>query len=149
MPDDEPTPPSTFEHGQEIRDRTFAFACRVVKFCQKLLVEGGVGAIMAPQLVSCSTSAASMLEEARAAESDADFVSKCCISLKEAREAWTRLRVCWVCKLGPLQEARELVAEGSQIVAVVATIIQNKRRSMRAQSRGRGRNSLRGRLLNS
>jgi len=26
--------PSTFEDGQDIRDRAFLFACRVVKFCQ-------------------------------------------------------------------------------------------------------------------
>ncbi|OFW26544.1 MAG: hypothetical protein A3H97_05910 [Acidobacteria bacterium RIFCSPLOWO2_02_FULL_65_29] len=73
MPQDIPsreTPP-TYENGQDIRDRTFTFACRVVKFCQKLSTEGGVGRMMVPQLVNCSTSTAAMLEEARAAESDA------------------------------------------------------------------------------
>jgi hypothetical protein len=42
-----------------------------------------------------------MLEEARGAESDADFISKCCISLNECRESWTRLRVCKRCQIGP------------------------------------------------
>jgi hypothetical protein len=33
---------SAFEGGQDIRDRTFAFACRVVKFCEKVYASGGV-----------------------------------------------------------------------------------------------------------
>jgi four helix bundle protein len=83
-----------FEDGQDIRDRAFRFACRVVRFCQALHDRGGVGRMMVPQLLSCSTSVPSMLEEARAAESRRDFISKCCIGLKEAREAHVRLRVC-------------------------------------------------------
>src|SRR5262245_10836906 len=73
-----------FESGQDIRDRTFDFACRVVSFCQKVYAEGRVSRTMVPQLLNCSTSVAANLEEARAAQSDADFISKCCISLKNA-----------------------------------------------------------------
>ena len=86
--------PSTFEDGQDIRDRAFQFACRVVKFCQGVYDRGGVGRMMVPQIVDCATSFATMLEEAKAAESRPDFISKCSISLKESRESWTRLRVC-------------------------------------------------------
>src|SRR3954453_8194207 len=83
----------TFEGGQDIRDRSFDYACRVVDFCQSLSEGSGVGRLMVPQLLNCSLSFATMLEEARSAESDADFISKCCIGLKEARESWTRMRV--------------------------------------------------------
>jgi four helix bundle protein len=51
---------------------------------------GGIGRLMVAQLLDCSMSFATMLEEARGAESDADFISKCCISLKAYRESWTR-----------------------------------------------------------
>ena len=71
-----------------------------------------------------------MLEEARAAESDKDFVSKCSIGLKECRESWTRLRVCLKRKLGPEAEARGLVQEGNELISIVTAIIRNKRRSM-------------------
>jgi four helix bundle protein len=145
--DDDSERPPTFENGQDIRDRTFAFACRVVKFCQKLNEDGGVGRLMAPQLINCSTSMPAMLEEARAAESDADLVSKCCISLKETRESKTRLAVCEACRLGPAQEASALVKEAGEIVAIIATIIQNKRRSMKAKSPAP--RQLRRRILNS
>ena len=130
--------PPSYENGQDIRDRTFALACRVVKFCKELYDKGGVGRAMVSQLVNCSTSTAAMLEEARAAESDADFISKCCISLKECRESWTRLRVCAACQIGPAQEARELIQEAGELVAIIGTIIRNKRRSAAARA-GRGR----------
>ena len=76
-----------------IRDRTFEFACRIVKFCERLHESGGIARIMAPQLLDCGTSPSPMMEEARAGESTRDFISKCCIALKELREAHGRLRV--------------------------------------------------------
>jgi four helix bundle protein len=88
---------------------------------------------MVPQLLSCSLSFATMLEEARAAESDADFISKCCISLKECRESWTRLRVCRKCDIGPKPEASALVQEGNGLIAIVTTIIKNKRGNVAAK----------------
>ena len=88
---------------------------------------------MVPQVLNCSLSFATMLEEARAAESDADFISKCCIALKESRESWTRLRVCRRCRLGPTQDARELVQEGNELIAIVTTIIKNKRKNVAAK----------------
>jgi len=136
--DHKPQRPPTFEDGQDIRDRSFDYACRVVGFCEELMLAGGVGRLMVPQLLNCSLSFATMLEEARAAESDADFISKCCIGLKECRESWTRLRVCGRRKIGPAEEARILVQEGSELIAIVATIINNKRASAGAKAAARG-----------
>jgi len=135
MNEDHETPerPPTFENGQDIRDRSFEYACRVVGFCQQLDETGGVGRLMVPQLLACSLSFATMLEEARAAESDADFISKCCISLKECRESWTRMRVCGRRKIGPQQEVRELVQEGHELISIVTAIVNNKRKSVAAR----------------
>ena len=94
---------------------------------------GGVGRLMVPQLLSCSLSFAAMLEEARSAESDADFISKCCIGLKECRESWTRMRVCERRTIGPRSTARELVREGNELIAIVTAIIRNKRRNVAAK----------------
>ena len=146
MGSDQEQPPA-HENGQDIRDRAFAFACRVVRFCQKLYDAGGVGRMMVPQLINCSTSLPSMLEEARAAESRRDFISKCSIGLKEARESWTRLRVCEACQLGPGDEVRKLVKEAGELVSIVGAIVRNTRRNAGLPSRGMtGR---RPRILNS
>jgi four helix bundle protein len=126
--------PPTFEDGQDVRDRSFEFACRVVAFCEALEYGNRVGRLMVSQLLSCSLSFATMLEEARAAESDADFISKCSIGLKECRESWTRLRVCSKCNIGRGQEARGLVQESNELIAIVTTIIKKKRKNVAAKS---------------
>ena len=123
----------TYEDGQDIRDRTFEYACRIVGFCEELIAGGGVGRLMVPRLLNCSLSFASMLEEARSAESDADFISKCCIGLKECRESWTRMRVCERRRVGPQRGVRELVQEGNELIAIVTAIIRNKRRNVAAK----------------
>src|SRR5258708_40177467 len=120
--------PPTFENGQDIRDRAFDYACRVVEFCEQLTAAGGVGRLMVPQLLDCSLSFATMLEEARAAESDADFISKCCISLKECRESWTRIRVCQRCRIGSQSAVSGPPRGGNETIAGVTTIIKTKRK---------------------
>jgi four helix bundle protein len=128
---------SSYENGEDIRERAFRFACRVVRFCQALYDGAGVGRMMVPQLVNCSTSLAGMLEEARAAESKRDFISKCCIGLKECREARTRLRVCHACQLGPRREAEVLVREAQELTLIVGAIIRNTRRTAGISARRR------------
>jgi four helix bundle protein len=127
----------SYEDGQDIRDRSFEFACRVVEFCKRLYDAGGVARLMTAQLLSASTSIPSMLEEARAAESKRDFVSKCCIGLKEARESHVRLRLCRRCSLGPSDEAANLVDEANQIVSIVTTIVRNTRRNAGLKKTGK------------
>jgi four helix bundle protein len=145
----EPERPPAYENGKDIRDRAFAFACRVVRFCQTLYDSGGVGRMMVPQLINCSTSLPSMLEEARAAESRRDFISKCSIGLKESREAWTRLRVCEACRLGPRNEVRELVQEASELISIVGAIVRNTRRNAGLPASGRQTGVGRSRIPNS
>ncbi len=123
----------TYEDGQDIRDRSFEYACRIVGFCEALDAGGRIGGVMVPQILSSSLSFAAMLEEARAAESDNDFISKCGIALKECRESWTRLRVCHRRRLGPREEAAGLVQEGNELISIVTTIIKNKRRNVAAK----------------
>jgi four helix bundle protein len=119
----------TYENGQDIRDRAFRFACGVVDLCKQLSEEGGVARMMVPQLISCSTSIAGMLEEARAAESRRDFISKISIGLKEAREALVRLRVCEQCKVGTRAAVIKLCGEATEIVSILGAILRNTRRN--------------------
>ena len=107
------------------RSRTFRFACRVVTVCDQLYLARGVAWPLASQLVRCGTSVPANLEEARSAESRRDFVSKCSIALKEARESHLRLRVHVECHIGPADETRALVKEADEIIAILVTILRN------------------------
>jgi four helix bundle protein len=118
-----------FKTGRDIRDRAFRFACLIVKFCERLNQAGGVATLMAPQLLNCGTALFPMLEEARAAESKRDFISKCSIGLKEIRETHGRLRIHEACNVGPVNEAMALRVEANELVAIVTTIVGNTRAS--------------------
>jgi four helix bundle protein len=85
--------------------------------------------MLVPQLIDCATAVPSMLEEARAAESKRDFISKCCIALKESRECHVRLRVIEHCHIGPADEVVALRAEAGELVAIISAIVRNARRN--------------------
>ena len=116
-------------YGEDIRDRSFRFACRIVELCKHLLRHGGVACILAPQLLRCGTSVGANLEEARGGESRRDFLSKCRISLKEARESTYRLRILVATKVGPADETAALIDEAGEIAAILGAIVRNTRRN--------------------
>jgi four helix bundle protein len=70
----------------DIQERTFAFAVRIVKLCRHLDEQPGVSRTLGRQLLRAGTSVCANMEEAQAGESKADFIHKCAIALKEARE---------------------------------------------------------------
>jgi four helix bundle protein len=124
--------------GQDVRERSFAFACRVVRFCEEIDQRPGVGRLLVRQILDASTSFAARLQEARAAESRRDFVSKCSIGLKEARETWVRLRIVEACGLSPRPaESQALVCEANELVAIVSAIVRNTRQHMQEDRRRR------------
>ena len=72
---------------KNIQDRTFEFASRIVALHDYLSTRRGAARLIARQLFSAGTSFGANLEEATAAQSKADFISKCSIAAKEARES--------------------------------------------------------------
>ena len=125
------TTPAYQSYGQDLRDRAFEFACQIVFYCEELLDRGGAGRVLAPQLLRCGTSIGANLEEARGGESRPDFISKCSISLKEARESLFRLRVAARCGLGSSQKVALLVKEAGELAAILGAIVRNARRNAR------------------
>ena len=70
-----------------IREKSFAFAVRIVKLCKYLEKNSNVAKSVITQLLKAGTSVGANLEEAVAGQSKADFIHKNSISLKEARES--------------------------------------------------------------
>lgn len=116
-------------YGQDLRDRAFRFACRTVRFSGALWTQGGMARILAPQLVRCATSIGANLEEARGSESRRDFISKCAISLKEAREARYRMALAVEAGIGPTGEAQALAREAEELASILGAIVRNARRN--------------------
>ena len=124
------TAPPYQAYGHDVRDRAFEFACHIVAYCDELMKRGGVGRILAPQMLRCGTSIGANLEEARGGESRRDFMSKCSIALKEARESLFRLRVADRCQLGPKGKATALASEASELAAIIGAIVRNARSNL-------------------
>lgn len=82
----------TTARGQDICDRTRAFALRVIKL-YRVINKDAVGRVIGRQLLRSGTSIGANVEETQAAQSPKDFISKNSIALKEARETryWLRL----------------------------------------------------------
>jgi four helix bundle protein len=110
--------------GDDIRDRVFRFVCDVVVLHEVLARHTPGVRDMSRQLMRAATSVGANLEEADAGQSRADFVSKCSIALKEAREThyWLRL----LNATGKIAKGGdELVHECDRIVAVLTSIVKN------------------------
>ena len=78
--------------NQNIQDKSFSFAVRIVKLCKFLRTERKEYTL-SNQLLRSGTSIGANISEAQNAQSRADFVSKLNIALKEATESkyWLRL----------------------------------------------------------
>ncbi len=81
-------------------------------------------------MLRCGTSIGANLEEARGGESRRDFISKCSIALKEARESVFRLGVADRCQMGPQGKAAALAREAGELAAVLGAIVRNARRNV-------------------
>ena len=76
----------------EIKNKSFVFALRIVKMYQSLC-EQKKEFVMSKQLLRSGTAVGALVREAEQAESPADFVHKMAINLKEANETeyWVEL----------------------------------------------------------
>lgn len=75
-----------------IQDKSFAFAIRIVKLCNLLRTDRNEF-VLSKQLLRSGTSIGANISEAQHAQSSADFMSKLNIALKETSETkyWLRL----------------------------------------------------------
>lgn len=80
------------KEGNIVRDKSYAFAIRIVKL-SKYLIEEKKEYIYSKQIGRSGTSIGANVEEALGGQTDKEFYSKLTISYKEAREThfWIRL----------------------------------------------------------
>jgi four helix bundle protein len=112
---------------KDIRDRSFEFAVRIVKLCQHLDTMPGVGRTLGQQLIRSGTSIGANLEEAKAAQSRADFVHKNSIALKEARETHYWLRLLAASEILPKERITAIQQEAEEIMNIVGAIVRTSK----------------------
>ena len=112
---------------RDIQERAFSFACRIVRLYQFLAKQKGAAEILGRQVLRSGTAIGANLEEAAAGQSKADFVSKCNIALKEARETNYWLRLLVDTEVIPASKLTNLVNESNELVAILTTIVKKSR----------------------
>jgi len=110
----------------DIRERSYQYALRAIKLYQHLQEQrDGSGWVLGKQYLRAATSIGANIEEAQASESRADFIHKCGIAQKEARESlyWLRL----VADSHIISDSRltSLMKETEELVAVITAIVVN------------------------
>ena len=108
--------------------RTFAFAKRIVKLCQVLDKDPGVGRTLGRQLIRSGTSIGANVEEGQASQSRADFCSKYSIACKEARETHYWLRLLAETEILKSEQLAPITQECNELIAILTSIVKKTRK---------------------
>ena len=115
--------------GDDIADRLLDLGAAVIKLLPQIAKKPG-GKAVVKQMERCGPAGGANFEEARGAESPADFVHKTRIALKEVRETryWLQLaaRAELLCLDGYLAG---LIDESDQLVAILTASANTARRN--------------------
>ena len=122
---------------QDLPERTYEFAKRVVMLCRHLEEQHGVSRSLANQLFRSGTSIGANVQEGQASQSEADFLSKYSIACKEARETHYWLRLVADTDLVAPDRVVEMTREADELIAILTTIV----RKIRAKREGTPRNA--------
>ena len=104
--------------ANELEDRLIEFAVRVINVADAL-PDTAAGKHVSRQLLRSGTSPAPNYAEARGAESNADFVHKLKIALKELNETSVWLRIACRAELIKRERLEELIDENKQLCRIL------------------------------
>lgn len=122
----------------DIKDRTFLFACdAVLAYPAEEMDRRSERAWL--QFVSAATSGGAHLEEAEAAASRAHFVTLSRGALRELRESNYWIRLIAATRLPGWSTTAPLVAESSELVAILTTIVKRASEKLRRERPRPGR----------
>ena len=105
-----------------IKDKTYQFALEVIFLYKKMRDQNEF--ILSKQIVRAGTSIGANVEEATAAQSRKDFISKMSISSKEARETNYWLRLLRDSNLCEGIDYTELIKESEEIIKILTSIVK-------------------------
>ncbi len=126
--------PNSRERTLALQRRSFELSCAVLRAYPKGVRFDDASRIIWRQLIKAVSSSTFNLEEADAASSDADFVAKMRIALREAKEAHVAIRLIVTCELAGCATVKRYQDEANQLAAIFYTIVKNKRENMKKRS---------------
>jgi len=104
-----------------VKDKSFAFALDVIALYKKLQTEREF--VISKQLLRSGTSIGANIEEAVAAQSRKDFLSKMCVASKEARETRYWLDLLKQSKLAKV-ELDDSLSKAEELIRILTSIVK-------------------------
>jgi four helix bundle protein len=114
------------EKKRDIKERTFEFAVRIIKFIQTL-PGNHAGYKIGGQLLDAATSVGANVEEATGGFSKKDFTYKMGVALKEGRESNYWLRLIKVSGLTVGSELDYLLRESEELRKILTSIVKTSK----------------------
>ena len=117
--------------GDDLADRLLAYAARALNVVSTLPSDPA-GKHLGRQLTCSATSGGANYEEARCAESRADFAHKVLVAAKEVSESVYWLRLIQRARLSSSTDLVALVAEGRELLKILKASARTARARCRA-----------------
>ncbi len=106
-----------------LQRKSLVFALNIVRFTVELK-DVKRQYVLGDQLLRSGTSIGAMIREAKFAESDADYIHKFKIALKEANETYYWLEILRLSDLGDLKATETLTAEVNELIAMLVSSVK-------------------------
>ena len=112
---------------RDLCERTFLFACDIVRFCRELAKDPGAPRQIAGQLLDAGTSIGANTEEAKGAYTRGEFAFKNSIVLRECRETRFWLRIILATNLASPGRVQPLLQEANELVGIFTATVRRAR----------------------
>ncbi len=112
-----------------IRDKSFAFAVRIVKLSQ-FLTENKKEFVLSRQLVRSGTAIGALYREAEQAESKLDFIHKMAIAQKECNESIYWLELLKETDYLTVQQFESLNDDAIELIKLITSIVKTTKKKL-------------------
>jgi len=109
---------------QDIEERTFNFAVRIIKMANQL-PSSPATFVLGRQIIDSATSINSNIVQARSGVSKKDFVNHMKIARKEAKETKKWIQMIVASGLTTQSKIQPLLDENEEIISILVTIVKN------------------------
>ena len=110
------------EKSNKVKERAYAFSLDIIRLYQGIKKKNEFE--LGKQLLLSGTSIGANIEEASAAQSRKDFISKMTIASKEARETLYWLRLLRDSKICTEKELKSTIDESHEIINMLTAIVK-------------------------
>ena len=116
-----------------VREKSYAFAVRIVKACRHLNDEKKEY-VLSKQLLRSGTSIGANVEEAIGGQSGKDFFAKLSIAYKEARETHYWIRLLTDTEYLTTGQSKSLLDDADELLKIVGSILKTLKANSDAKS---------------